>query len=94
MLRYLIIVTAIVCSIYPAFVVLRPAAAVRIQRTQTSVASGARRSVGEFFGRMLRVAELDAPWDDRAALARVRWFGTAELAAIWVVAFGLILILA
>jgi hypothetical protein len=90
----LIIVTAIVASIYPAFVVVRPAAAVRIQRTQTSAASGARRSVGEFFGRMLRIAELDAPWDDRAALARVRWFGIAELVVIWAVASGFILILA
>jgi hypothetical protein len=93
-LHYLIIVTAVVASIYPAFVVLRPAAALRAQRTKTIAGSGARRSAGEFFGRMLRVAELDAPWQDEAALARVRWFGAAELVLIWVVALGLIVILA
>jgi len=44
---------------------------------------------------MPRIDDLDAPYDpDGAAVARVRWFGVAELVVVWIVACGLILILA
>ena len=86
-MTWLIVLVAIACSLYPLFVVLRPAAAIRVQVRQTA---NGREAIGGFFERLVRIDPNAEPWDDVGARHRVRLFGTLELVVIWLVAVVLI----
>jgi hypothetical protein len=85
-----VLFAACVASAYPAFVILRPSAAIRVQVGATQKRDGWRRRIGEGTQRLLQIEPTLTPWNDRGAQRRVRLFGLAELVVIWGVALPLL----
>jgi hypothetical protein len=91
---FVVLAGGVLASLYPAFIVVRPDAATRVQvRLTRNTPNRYKRVVGQTFQRFLRVDPTAEPWNDRATLTRVRLFGIAELAIICVVVAALLALL-
>lgn len=87
-----VVVVAVLASVYPLFVVVRPDVVIRVQVRSTARVTDRRQGIGRWFQWWLRIDPDLEPWDDIGARRRVRVLGLVELLVVWVIAPFVILV--